>query len=67
MEISVSDPNTKMRYNMHFIKPFEGYSTVAFDLAESEGQTQVTQTMRGKSTGFLPKLMCALFLITRTK
>jgi len=61
MEITESSPNTKVRYHMHFIKPFEGRSDIDFDLSENEGQTLVTQTMRGNSPGFLPKLMCTLF------
>lgn len=61
MEITESVPNAKVRYHLHFIKPFEGHSDVDFDLAENGGQTQVTQTMNGKSPGFLPKLMCTLF------
>ncbi|QPK64002.1 SRPBCC family protein [Methylomonas sp. LL1] len=61
MEIALSSPNTKVRYHMHFIRPFEGRSDIDFDLSENGGQTRVTQTMRGKSAGILPKLMCALF------
>lgn len=61
MEITESISNANVRYHMHFIKPFEGHSDVDFDLYENGGQTQVTQTMHGKSPGFLPKLMCTLF------
>ncbi len=61
MEIAESLPDTKVRYHMHFIKPFEGRSDIDFDLAEHEGVTRVTQTMSGKNTGFFPKLLCILF------
>jgi hypothetical protein len=61
LEIALSDINRKVRYRMHFIKPFEGHSDVDFDLSEQGAQTLVTQTMRGKSASFLPKLICTLF------
>jgi Polyketide cyclase / dehydrase and lipid transport len=60
MEIVESEPNAKVGLHMHFIKPFEGHSSVEFTLAANGDETVVTQTMRGTST-FLPKLMCALF------
>jgi Polyketide cyclase / dehydrase and lipid transport len=60
MEITESIPNTKVSLNMHFIKPFEGHSSIDFTLAANGDKTVVTQTMRGTST-FLPKLMCTLF------
>jgi uncharacterized protein YndB with AHSA1/START domain len=60
MEIVESVPNTKVGLHMHFIKPFEGHSTVDFTLVANNDETVVTQTMHGTST-FLPKLMCALF------
>lgn len=60
MEIVESVGNSKVGLHMHFIKPFEGHSTIDFTLAANGGETVVTQTMRGTST-FLPKLMCTLF------
>jgi hypothetical protein len=60
MEIVESEPNAKVGLQMHFIKPFEGYSTVDFTLTANSDETVATQTMRGTST-FLPKLMCTLF------
>jgi hypothetical protein len=60
MEIVESMANAKVQLDMHFIKPFEGWSTVDFELTESGQETVVSQTMHGTST-FLPKLMCTLF------
>jgi Polyketide cyclase / dehydrase and lipid transport len=60
MEIVESTPNTKVGLHMHFIKPFEGHSSIDFTLAANGDETVVTQAMRGTST-FLPKLMCTLF------
>jgi uncharacterized protein YndB with AHSA1/START domain len=60
MEIVESEPHAKVGLHMHFIKPFEGRSSVEFTLAANGDETVVTQTMRGTST-FLPKLMCTLF------
>ncbi|ESS73118.1 polyketide cyclase / dehydrase and lipid transport [Methyloglobulus morosus KoM1] len=60
MEIIESTPNTKIGLHMHFIKPFEGRSSIDFTLAANSDETVVAQTMRGTST-FLPKLMCTLF------
>jgi len=60
MEIIESVPNSKINLHMHFIKPFEGHSSIDFTLAGNGDETVVTQTMRGTST-FLPKLMCTLF------
>lgn len=60
MEIIESTPNTKIGLHMHFIKPFEGHSSIDFTLTANDDETLVTQTMRGTST-FLPKLMCTLF------
>jgi Polyketide cyclase / dehydrase and lipid transport len=60
MEIVESVPNSKIGLHMHFIKPFEGHSSVDFSLAANGDETVVTQAMRGTST-FLPKLMCTLF------
>jgi hypothetical protein len=60
MEIIESTPNTKIGLRMHFIKPFEGHSSIDFTLAANGDETVVTQIMRGTST-FLPKLMCTLF------
>ncbi len=60
MEIVESTPDSKVALAMHFIKPFEGRSSVDFSLTPNGEETVVTQTMRGTST-FLPKLMCILF------
>jgi hypothetical protein len=60
MQIIESIPNTKIGLHMHFIKPFEGHSSIEFTLAANGDETVVTQTMRGTIT-FLPKLMCTLF------
>lgn len=60
MKIIESVPNTKIGLHMHFIKPFEGQSSIDFTLAANGDETVVAQTMRGTST-FLPKLMCTLF------
>lgn len=60
MEIVESVPNANVGLHMHFIKPFEGHSTVDFTLTDNDDETVVTQTMRGTSA-FLPKLMCTLF------
>jgi hypothetical protein len=60
MEIVESVPNSKIGLHMHFIKPFEGHSSVDFSLAANGDETVVTQAMRGTSS-FLPKLMCTLF------
>jgi hypothetical protein len=60
MEVVESVPNAKVGLHMHFIKPFEGHSSVDFSLEENGDETVVTQAMRGTSS-FLPKLMCTLF------
>lgn len=56
MEILESDPPSRLRIQLDFIKPFEAHNTTVFTLAPAPGGTQVTWTMHG-SKNFLFKLM----------
>ena len=60
MEITESMPPAKVALRLDFIKPFKGHSTVEFTLEPNDGNTVVTQTMRG-TNAYIAKLMCLLF------
>ena len=56
MEILESDPPSRLRIQLDFIRPFEAHNTTEFTLLPEAGRTQVTWTMRGNHN-FMTKVM----------
>lgn len=62
MEITDSQPNSKVTMRLDFLRPFEAHNTVEFTLepvADDPGATRVTWAMMGPSP-FMSKLMGVL-------
>lgn len=60
MEITESQPSTKIVIDLHFMKPFEARNTVDFVFEPQGAGTRVTQAMYGPSP-FMSKLMGLVF------
>lgn len=56
MEILESDPPSRLKIQLDFLKPFEAHNTTVFTLAPDGGGTRVSWTMHG-SRNFVFKLM----------
>ncbi|MDP9911261.1 uncharacterized protein YndB with AHSA1/START domain [Variovorax boronicumulans] len=60
MEITESQPASKVAIKLDFVKPFEGHNTAEFTLQPQGGATQVTWAMYGPSP-YMAKLMGIFF------
>lgn len=56
MEITESQPPSRVVIDLDFIKPFKSQSVTEFELAPKDGATDVTWTMRGPAS-FMTKVM----------
>ena len=57
MEILHSEPPSRLRIQLDFIRPFEAHSTTDFALAPAGDGTRVSWTMHGNHT-LMSKVMC---------
>lgn len=53
MKIVSSDPDRKLEYDLHFLKPWKSHSKTAFKLTETDGKTTVSWSMHGTLPLFL--------------
>lgn len=60
MEIKESKPPTKIAFNLHFDKPFEGDNLVVFSMVPHGENTEVTWAMSGENP-FMCKVMSIFF------
>lgn len=64
MEILESDPPSRLRIQLDFLKPFESHNTTEFTLAPAGGGTRVNWAMHGRHT-FVTKVMCLFMNMDR--
>jgi hypothetical protein len=60
MEITESNPSSKVAIKLDFIKPFEGHNVATFNFEPKGDTTQVSWTMTGPSA-YITKLMGVFF------